>query len=77
MAQPNPNKGSFAVQINNSSDNCIFELYNLHGRLMYQQNVNPGVNQMELTSALGKGMYIGRVTDTKTMHRKTVRILLD
>jgi hypothetical protein len=74
---PNPNKGSFAVQLGNTSDNSIFELYNLQGMLMYKKEVKQGINQIDLAGTLGNGMYFGKVTDVKTLYRKTVRIMID
>ncbi len=74
---PNPNHGNFIVEIENSNNRNIFELYNLQGVKVYERDVKEGTNKIQLFSTLSKGIYIGKVTDLKTKHQTIIRIAID
>jgi hypothetical protein len=74
---PNPNKGSFTIEVGNSDENSIFELYNLQGVKVYEKNVKQGYNKIQLPAIIDKGIYIGKLIDTKNKSQKIARIIVE
>lgn len=53
---PNPNNGSFKLQIDNEIPNGELILFNSIGQRVYEQKINQGENNI-ITNALAKGLY--------------------
>jgi len=74
---PNPNNGSFSIFIGNSNDSSIFELYNLQGVKVYEKYLKQGINKIQLQPILDKGIYIGKLIDTKFKYQQIARIIVE
>ncbi len=53
---PNPNNGSFKLQIENEIENCELILINFLGQKFHEQKISQGENNI-ITNGLAKGLY--------------------
>ncbi len=62
LIYPNPTTGSVHIQLNQSLNNGIFNLYDLAGRKVVSKNVH-GMNQQFNLNHLDKGVYLYKIQD--------------
>ena len=56
---PNPSKGKFSIEMNESSENSTVEIYNSMGQRLYSQIING--SKMDVNIGLTAGVYVVRV----------------
>ncbi|GIV44476.1 MAG: hypothetical protein KatS3mg035_1599 [Bacteroidia bacterium] len=54
---PNPTNGLFTIETPDITENTNLKIYNTHGQLMLQQQINSNQTQIDL-SLFGKGLYL-------------------
>ncbi|NOZ34430.1 MAG: T9SS type A sorting domain-containing protein [Chlorobi bacterium] len=71
---PNPNKGSFYLSVNNTTDNYRVEITNVTGQLVYQNRFyNSGTNEIKLNT-VSDGIYFVKLifNNNKIINKKIV-----
>lgn len=53
---PNPNNGSFILQVDSKSDRCEMHIFNSLGQKVYERNLISGINSIKATT-LNEGLY--------------------
>lgn len=68
---PNPNNGTFYVDLNNLQETTTFEIVDASGKTVYEFTSAPKAGIRELNLSVEDGMYLMRVkTDSKTATKK-------
>lgn len=70
---PNPSNGLLYVTIQSNQDKIFMDLYDINGRLMHKQSLEPGVNSMNFDD-LPSGCYFIKISDqTQKMVKKWIK----
>ncbi len=72
MIYPNPNQGSFTIEIADPDNPAILEIYNLSGSLVFSQQLTSG--QSTVDSHLNPGVYTLLVRTDNCIERKSMII---
>ncbi len=65
---PNPNNGSFLLQLNNASETTIIEIYNSGGEKVYEQKKSD--NELKINENLPSGFYYLKVMEGNVLVSK-------
>ena len=69
---PNPNTGSFTVEIPNLSAITQLQLYNCIGQLVYESSTVATINKLETN--LDKGIYILKIINEESIYNQKIQI---
>ena len=69
LVYPNPNKGVFNI---NTTENTNFTLYNLNGKIVFQEDLKIGGNLINIS--IQKGMYFADFNTQKETYKKKIII---
>jgi hypothetical protein len=72
---PNPLKDELTIEGINKN-NCTIEIYNLQGALVLQQNLQIGLQKINLTN-INEGLYLVRVKDAKGSTLKYTKLTIE
>ncbi|HNQ68103.1 MAG TPA: N-acetylmuramoyl-L-alanine amidase [Bacteroidales bacterium] len=63
---PNPNNGYFNVETQNISSNLLIEILNIHGQVLYEQQLIPenSINNIDISN-LSEGVYFVKVSNSR------------
>lgn len=70
---PNPNTGSFTIQLDDSFTSGYIEIFNLNGQKVFQQKAE-NKRQLEVNSKLEKGVYVLKITSRN--HNLSQRLII-
>lgn len=73
---PNPTKSNFIIEIPTTYlDDITMQIYSLNGELIHQNYIEKNQKTYEFNSALNKGMYLIKITDSK-MNLSTQKLII-
>ena len=69
LVYPNPNKGVFNV---NTNENTKMTVYNLNGKIVFQEDLKNGKNSIYIS--IQEGMYFANFSNEKKTYNKKIII---
>lgn len=75
LIYPNPNNGSFSVNLNENYINGELFLYDLNGRLVHNQNISSITTHVQVSTSL-KGVYLLKIMGGKSTHYHVQKIII-
>lgn len=67
---PNPNNGSFTIEIKEPHSSLVLEIYNQVGQIVYFSELNQPNNTVDLN--LGNGVYLVKVANGENTYRQSI-----
>lgn len=74
---PNPSEGVFTVTLANATENVLIRVMDVHGKIVYMENVKNGASVMTQNidlSSSAKGVYFLQVSEGATLYTKQIVI---
>ena len=71
---PNPNNGSFTVEVDENVDNAIVTVYDMVGKVRFHDNVSFEGNRHEFNLSLEKGLYIIEINNNGIRTNKKITV---
>lgn len=71
---PNPNSGSFAIHLENTTNTSVFTLIDVSGKLIHRELLKNQTNQINLRG-ISPGIYLGTLSNESEL--KTLKIVVD